>query len=394
MKPNAPLEVRGSFRPIPTNVPGIHICEHMPRMARIADKYTIVRSMSHDEPDHLKAGYWVMTGGRLARPIDAFSGVDRNDVPHFGSVIAKHQPSRGLPPFIVIPEFVSPRGVARPGQHAGFLGARFDPYVIASDPNLSSYNAGPLASGLTTTKDRLGGRRALLRSLERVSRLSSLQASQDYEQCRDRAFDLVASAASRQAFDVSLESEKTRELYGRHIFGQSALVARRLVESGVRLVQVNFVRRDNGRGGQGYDSHSVPPSPPHLPWCEKELFPPTDVAFAALVEDLHERGMLDETLVVLMGEFGRTPKFNKNGGRDHWPGCYSLVLAGGGVAGGHVYGASDSTAATPTRDVVSPNDLLATVYHLLGLDYRGEMYDLQQRPFPILDGEPVKGILV
>ncbi len=347
MKPAAPREVRGSFRPISTNVPGIQVCEHMPRMARIADKYTIVRSMSHDESDHLRAGYRVMTGGRLLRSIDAFSGVDRNDRPHVGSVIAKSRPSGGLPPFVVLPEFVSPRGVARPGQHGGFIGARFDPYAIESDPNLPGYDAGPLAGGSVTTTDRLGGRRALLRSLERASRLSSLRAARDYEQFRDRAFDLVASATSRQAFDVSLESDRTRERYGRHIFGQSALVARRLVESGVRLVQVNFVRRDDGRGGQGYDSHSVPPSPPHLAWCKEELLPPTDLAFSALVEDLDDRGLLDETLVVLMGEFGRTPTFNKNGGRDHWPGCYSLVLAGGGLAGGHT--ATERRMARPRR---------------------------------------------
>jgi uncharacterized protein (DUF1501 family) len=171
------------------------------------------------------------------------------------------------------------------------------------------------------------------------------------------------------------------------------LVARRLVEAGVRLVQVTFERHDNAKGGQGYDSHSVPPSPPHLQWAKDILLPPTDAAFSALVEDLHDRGLLDETLVVMMGEFGRTPTFNKDGGRDHWPGCYSLVLAGGGVAGGLVYGASDSTASIPVRDPVSPSDLMATVYQLLGVDHRSTMYDMQGRPHVILEGDPVHGLL-
>ncbi len=210
---------------------------------------------------------------------------------------------------------------------------------------------------------------------------------------RESAFNLVSAAVSQRAFDISLESAKTRGRYGRHSFGQSALLARRLVEAGVRLVHVTFERHDNGKGGQGYDSHSVPPSPPHLQWAKDELLPPTDAAFSALIEDLHDRGLLDETLVVMMGEFGRTPTFNKDGGRDHWPGCYSLVLAGGGIAGGLVYGASDSTASTPVHNPVSPNDLMATVYHLLGVDHRAVMYDMQDRPHVILEGDPVQGLL-
>jgi len=394
MKPEAPREIRGTFRPIPTNVPGTQISEHMPRMARLADKYTIVRSMTHDEPDHLRAGYWVMTGGRLTRPITAFSGVERRDHPHFGSVVAKHRPARGMPSFVVLPEFVSPRGVARPGQHAGFLGSPFDPYAVLSDPNLAAYDPGPIRGSLRTSPERLRTRRSLLSRIESASPLSERAVeADDLVGFRERAFDLVTSQGARDAFDVDRESPATRERYGRHIFGQSALVARRLVEAGVRLVQVNFVRRDNGRGGQGYDSHSAPGYPAHLPWARDELLPPTDQAFAALIENLEERGLLDETLVLLMGEFGRTPKFNKNGGRDHWADCYSLILTGGGLARGGVYGASDSTASTPTRDPVTPDDLLATVYSLLGIDHRRYMHDLQGRPFHLADGEPVRALL-
>ncbi len=394
LKPDAPSEVRGSFRPISTNVPGTQISEHLPRMARLADKYTIVRSMTHDETDHLRAGYWVMTGGRLTRPITAFSGVERNDHPHAGAVVSKWRPSDGMPSFVVLPEFVSPRGVPRPGQHAGFLGSTCDPYAVLSDPNLPDYNPGPIVGDLQISPLRVQKRRSLLSQIENASPLSEQAIdARDLVGFRERAFDLVTSQTTRDAFDVTREARKTRERYGRHIFGQSTLVARRLVESGVRVVQVNFVRRDNGRGGQGYDSHSSPPYPPHLPWAKKELLPPTDVAFAALIEDLDERGMLEETVVVLMGEFGRTPRFNSNGGRDHWPGCYSLVLAGGGFAPGGVYGASDSMAATPTRDPVTPDDLLATVYHLLGIDHRSIIEDLGGRPHVLVDGEPVRGLL-
>ena len=389
MKPDAPREIRGSFRPIPTTVPGTQVSEHMPRMAKLAHKFTIVRTMSHDETDHLRAGHWVMTGGRITRPLTAFSGMERVDRPHAGSIVSRFRPSPGLPPFVVLPEFVSPRGVPRPGQHGGFLGGRFDPYAIESDPNLAGYDPGPIASPNHTAAPRLARRRTLLDSLEHVSPLSETGAGSEIATYRERALDLITSGGARRAFDLSEETGATRERYGRHIFGQSTLVARRLVESGVRLVQVNFVRRDNGRGGQGYDSHSAPGYPPHLPWAKKELLPPTDLAFAALVEDLDERGLLDETLVVMMGEFGRTPRFNANGGRDHWPDCYSLVLAGAGVRGGYLHGESDSTASKPITTPVSPEDLLATVYHALGLDHRAEIHDLQGRPYVVVDGEPV-----
>jgi hypothetical protein len=393
LKPRASEEIRGTFQPISTNVPGIQISEHMPRMARLADRYTIVRSMSHNESDHLRAGYWVMTGARLTRSITAFSGMQRNDHPHLGAIAARARPAAGMPSFVMVPEFVSPRRVSRPGQHAGFLGPQFDPYAIESDPNLPDYDPGAIRGSLRTSAARFDAFRSLLERFERSSPIVSSPAAQDYEVFRQTALDMVSSRAAQQAFDISGEPSSTRDRYGRHIFGQSALVARRLVEAGVRLVQVNFIRHDNGPGGQGYDSHASGSNPPHLKWAKEELLPPTDAAFAALVEDLADRGLLEETLVVMMGEFGRTPKFNAGGGRDHWPGCYSLVLAGGGVAAGHVYGASDKIAARATRDPVSPDDLLATVYRQLGVDHRATIYDLEDRPHKIVDGEPVRGLL-
>ena len=394
LKPEAPEEVRGTFKPIATNVPGIQISEHMPRMARLADKYTLVRSMTHNEGDHILGGYWVMTGGRLLRPVIQASGMKREDRPHIGSTLDfLLGSSNTLPSFVMIPEFTSPVGVPRPGQYAGFLGAAHDPYLINSDPNLADYDPGPLRADTATSSLRLSRRRSLLHAIEESSGHLQSQSVQTFDSYKQRAIDLISSPRARRAFDLSDESAATRDRYGRHVFGQSTLVARRLVEAGVRLVQVNFMRHDNGKGGQGYDSHSVPPSPPHLGWAETELLPPTDTAFSGLVQDLSDRGLLDETLVVMMGEFGRTPKFNNNGGRDHWPYCYSLVLAGGGIKSGCVYGSSDKMAAFPTSDPVSPEDLLATIYQQLGIDPGSVLHDQQDRPHYLTTGRPVPGLL-
>jgi hypothetical protein len=396
LKPDAPQEVRGTFRPIDTNVPGIQICEHMPRMARIADKYTIVRSMSHGEGEHLRASFWSMTGGRLLRPVVQASGMSRGDRPHVGAVLSKFlRGSSSLPPFALIPEFISPVGVARPGQHAGFLGAEFDPYLINSDPNLPDYSPGELRPSDGLTAARLSRRRTLLGKVEQhLSDLAEAPACRDLGPYYAKAFDLIASPVAQRAFDVSAEPEATRDRFGRNVFGQSALVARRLIEAGVRLVQVNFMRHNQGKGGQGYDSHATPPNPPHLDWAKRALLPPTDAAFSSLVEDLAERGMLDETLVIMLGEFGRTPRFNRYGGRDHWPQCYSAVLAGGGIRGGAVFGASDKLTATPISDPVSPEELIATLYHLVGVDPRTEIHDLEGRPFPLVAAKRVAGLLV
>ena len=196
-----------------------------------------------------------------------------------------------------------------------------------------------------------------------------------------RAFDLLSSTAAQHAFDIAAEPAATRDRYGRHAFGQSTLLARRMVEAGVRLVHVNWVRHDNGKGGQGYDTHGK-----HLDLAKDDLLPPTDAAFSSLIEDLDARGLLDETLVVMMGEFGRTPRFNDAAGRDHWPHCFSVVMAGGGIKGGRVHGASDRIAAYPAADPVTPEDLLATLYHRLGVDPHALIHDQQDRPFPLADG--------
>jgi hypothetical protein len=293
-----------------------------------------------------------------------------------------------MPGWVMVPEAISPVGPERPGQHAGFLGAAFDPYRVNSDPNSDRYSAGALAPNPDTDVNRLDARRALLREVSQHARhLDQTATAQTLDPYFTRAFDLVSSPAAQRAFDINAEPARMRERYGRHIFGQSALLARRLVEAGVRLVHVNWVRHDNGPGGQGYDSHRD-----HLEWARTELLPPTDRAFAALVGDLAERNLLDSTLIVVMGEFGRTPRFNANGGRDHWPNCFSVMLAGGGIRGGQVVGASDRIGGLPSTNPVRPQDLTATIYDRMGIDPHTTIHDLQGRPLALVEGEPLRAM--
>jgi uncharacterized protein (DUF1501 family) len=390
LKPDAPEEIRGTFRPIDTRVPGIRISEHLPRLAQLADRFTLVRSMQHRANNHPPGTYWMMIGSPIARPVIQASTPSREDRPHPGSALAKVLPPRpGLPPFVMVPEAISPVGPERPGQHAGFLGAAYDPYRVNSDPNLPDYNPGALVPDREMTTDRLNARRSLLHQLgQQVKYLDESAAVQALDPQYTRAFDLLSTAAATRAFDVSAEPAKVRDRYGRHVFGQSVLLARRLVEAGVRLVQVNWVRHDNGKGGQGFDSHRD-----HLNWAKTELLPPTDAACASLLEDLSDRGLLDETLVIVMGEFGRTPKFNTAGGRDHWANCFSVLLAGGGIKGGQVLGASDKIGAYPTSHPVGPQDLIATLYHCLGVDPHTLIYDQQNRPYALVEGQPLTGLM-
>jgi hypothetical protein len=390
LKPHAPEEIRGTFRPIQTDVPGILVSEHLPRTARLASKYAIIRSVSHASTNHPAAAYWMMVGNPMQRSAPQAVRMSREDRPHPGSVLARFLPARQqLPSFVMVPEAISPVGPERPGQYAGFLGAAYDPYRINSDPNLPTYSPGALAPVGDLTVDRLASRHGLLEHLDREALwLEQLAATRSLDPCYVKAFELISSTAARRAFDIHAESDKTRDRYGRHVFGQSVLLARRLVEAGVRLVHVNWVRHDHGKGGQGYDSHRN-----HLDWTKTELLPPTDAALAALLEDLSDRGLLDETLVLVLGEFGRTPRFNGQGGRDHWPQCFSVLLAGGGIRGGQVHGSSDRIAAYPTSVPVSPQDLIATLYSRVGIDPQTEIRDLQNRPYPLVDGRPVDALL-
>ena len=265
---------------------------------------------------------------------------------------------------------------------------QFDLHLIASDPNEAGYSPGAVLRQPALTDERVSARRGLLDGLDRDSHVA---IPADLDAYRVKAFDLIASPEAQRAFDLSRESAATRDRYTRTTFGQSALVARRLIEAGVRLVQVTFVRHDRGKGGQGYDSHASLGNPPHLQWCKDTLFPPTDSAFASLVEDLSDGGLLDDTLVLMLGELADAAVQHQRRPR---PWSHATALrCGGGIRGGQVYGASDAIAAEPVLDPVSPDDLYATLYHLLGVDRHQLLEDLQGRPLPISEGTTVKGLM-
>jgi hypothetical protein len=390
-KPDAPSEVRGTFKALRTNVPGVEVTEHLPLLARRADRYALVRSVTHTEANHPAGVYWMVTGRKYPRATARAVALSREDHPHFGSALSVVRPadSAAVPTFVTLPEQMNPNGPIRAGQHAGFLGAAHDPFVINGDPNLPGFTPGELRVREGLSADRLLRRRGLLEQANlRAALADPFEGEVSVPSNYSQAFDLVTGNAAARAFDLGRESAATRERYGRHIFGQSTLLARRLVESGVRLVAVNWVRHDNGPGGQGWDSHSR-----HLEWSKDELLPPTDRAVSALLGDLDERGLLDETLVVVMGEFGRTPRFNAQGGRDHWPHVFSVLLAGGGIRGGRVHGASTADGAYPAADAVTPADLAATLYHCLGVPREAEIRDRLDRPFPVAEGEPIRSLL-
>ncbi|MBX9628517.1 MAG: DUF1501 domain-containing protein [Gemmataceae bacterium] len=374
-KPDAPAEVRGEFKPIPTAVPGLRISEHFPRLAGLAHKYAVVRSMSHSDPAHLSPVHHLFTG-RVARvPNSDDAPATRNDSPHLGAVLARLHPSPGgVPTAVTLPWQVShpsaPGGTA-PGQHAGWLGVGFDPFVAPGDPNAPGYKVAGLGGGVTADRQTL------------LRRLDTRTPDADFGAVREKALAMLTAATVEAAFDPTKEPDKLRDRYGRHPHGQACLLARRLVEAGTRLVCVNW----HNDGHAFWDTHGN-----NFPGLKDRLMPPADAGFSALIEDLSDRGLLDETLVVWVGEFGRRPQISPGGGREHWPGCYSAVLCGGGVRGGQVYGASDRLGARPVGAPVSPADLTATVYHALGLDPGTTLPDRQDRPLPLADGKPLAGL--
>jgi hypothetical protein len=388
LKPAAPAEVRGEFRPIATSVPGVRLTEHLPRLARLAHRFTVVRSMTHTALFHNSATYFVTTGQPPLRDLIQFTPSE-NDFPHLGAQVAYGSPAgRGVPAAVSLPDPVSDGPYTTPGQDGGFLGAAYAPFRITGDPNDPDFRVGGLAAAPEVGRDRLEGRRGLL---ERVNRhLGALAADRGVERLdryQQRALALLTSEATRRAFDVGREPDRVRRRYGRHKYGQSLLLARRLVEAGVRLVTVYW-------GG--------PVNNPRPHWdthfhnnrrLKEELLPPFDECFSAFLEDLHGRGLLETTLVVCTGEFGRTPRFGQftgNGvnetGRDHWSQCYSLVVAGGPAGGGRVLGRSDRIAAYPADDPYTPQDLAASLLHGLGVDPAREVRDGFGRVVPLSTG--------
>ncbi len=358
-KPEAPPEIRGGFGAIPTALPGVHFSELLPRCARRLDKYTVIRSIYSREAIHEKAKQYIYSG---QRPNNAFKH------PVYGSVVAKELgPQNGVPPFVVIPR----KDIA---AEAGFLGSAYDPFVTG-DPAKKNFSVQDLTLPTGVSLEEAQGRARLLSTLD--SKLEALEKSgvvEGMDYFYQKALDMVSSPQAKKAFNLAAEPDKLRDAYGRTTGGQGALLARRLIEAGVRLVTVFH---------GGYDTH----------WFNddrnKKLYPEFDQAFTTLLDDMEQRGLLETTLVLAMGEFGRTPKINHSAGRDHWPGVFSIAAAGAGVPHGQVIGSSDERAGEPKDRPVSIEDLGATVYKKLGIDYTKE-YHTNGRPVKINDqGQPI-----
>jgi hypothetical protein len=394
MKPSAPDAIRGEYKPIATRVPGIAVCEHLPRMAAVIDKCTLVRSVYHTMKNHNSAGYYSLTGH--APPSDDQRLRDSLELfPAYGSVVERLAPARpGVPTFVAYPHVIRD-GSITPGQHASFLGKTCDPFFIGQDPNAPDFRLPELSLPANLPLDRLQNRREVLRLIDRQTELLEFSATaRGIDAFYDKALTMLTSPRVKKAFDLSAEPAAVRDRYGHTTYGQGCLLARRLVEAGARFVNVYF---SNSIGGQdtvkgGWDTHGFN-SKPMYPILRNYLIPITNQTLPTLLEDLESRGLLDSTLVVWMGEFGRSPRINKDAGRDHWPQCYTVLLAGGGVKRGFVYGASDKNGAYPASDPVRPDDLAATMFHLLGLDPRTEVADALNRPLPIAQGEPLTRLI-
>lgn len=386
-KPDAPAEVRSLFKPIATRTVGLQVGEHLPRLAAMSDRFSILRAVSHPIAAHNPPTHLVLTGYPPRVVNQELTKAKREDFPAVGSVLAKIRPSRaGVPSYVQLPLPMIDNGAFTNGQNAGFLGTTFDPLVVTRDPRSGNFSVLGARLPACIGPDRFDSRHALLEQLDNHARWASTAAAvQDMSACYARAYDMLRSAASSQAFDLSREPERVRDRYGRGI-GQSVLAARRLVEAGVRLVLVaDTTENTNGK----WDTHGdfAKPLDRHL----RE----SDQALSALLDDLSLRGLLGTTVVAWMGEFGRTPKLNTrtNGGRDHWPHCYSVLLAGGGIQGDRVYGSSDSLGAHPREGRVCPEDILATLYYLLGVPLDAELHDPLNRPYPLCTGSPITALL-
>jgi hypothetical protein len=381
MKPEAPPEVRGEYKPIATNVPGFQICEHLPHLAARADKYAIVRSLSHRENNHLVATHHLLTGHQ--QPGAFFDKIaSRTDWPCYSSALNYLRPRNdGIPTGVNLPTFLVEGPLIWPGQYAGFLGARHDPWQITRDPNAPDFHVDSMRLAPGIEVDRLGDRKALLEQVNRQQDALVDQAEgRRLTDQQDKAFSVLTSGRVARAVEMDREPVAVRDRYGRHAFGQSLLLARRLVQAGVPVVQANMGRVQN------WDSHSG-----LFPRLKKELLPPLDRGVAALLDDLDATGLLDDTLVMMLGEFGRTPKIS-NTGRDHWAPCFFGMFAGAGVRGGQVIGRSDKIGAFPATTPYAPDDVGATVYHLLGIDPASEVRDRQDRPTQLNSGTVMQSL--
>ena len=395
IKPDAPKEYRSPHQTIPTSNPDLITNEHLPRVAKIMDRFTVIRSVHHQMNNHNSAGYYALSGH--APPTDDQRLRDSIDLrPAYGSVVDHLDPNPpgALPTFVSYPHIVAD-GSKTPGQGASFLGKKHDPLFVPRDPNDHNFQLPELSLPTNLSIDRLQARRGLQQIIDRQAHLLDYSAeAQGLDDYYRKAIDMLNSRQLRAAFDLSRESQALRDAYGRTTYGQGCLLARRLVEHGVKFVTCYF---SNSIGGQsiqsgGWDTHGFNDTRMYeiVPYYH---YPITDATLPTLIYDLEHRGLLDETLVVWMGEFGRTPKINKNASRDHWPKCYSVLLAGGGVKAGYIYGASDDTGSHPVENPVTLEDLSATIYHLLGIDPTAHVHDLQGRPLMISSGAPLLDVI-
>ncbi|MBI3407979.1 MAG: DUF1501 domain-containing protein [Planctomycetes bacterium] len=396
LKPNAPSHCRGEFQPIATNVPGIQISEHLPRLAQQADKYCLVRGMNHEHPRHGWGLYYMLTGHRHNRP-DLDAPPTPDDFPGVGALVTRLKPRRrGLPTAVTLPRWNRfldlPNDYA--GEKAGFLGRAFDPWLVTSERDGLSFRLDDLALPAEVPVGRLDRRRDVLAAVDR--RIADWgELGQAHDALHAQAYDLLASPAIRRAFDLGHEPTRLRDRYGQHPFGQGLLLARRLVEAGTTLVQVNWHNDGSDVKSPFWDTHRD-----NFSTLRERLLPPLDLGLSALLEDLSVRGLLDSTLVLVMGEFGRTPRVGQivmnnatnSSGRDHWPHAYSVLAAGAGIRGGSVYGVTDDTAATVRDRPLSPPDLQATVLHLLGVDPAAQIHDRQGRPHHASNGQVVQAL--
>jgi Protein of unknown function (DUF1501) len=392
-KPDAPAEVRGDFGPIPTNVPGVSVCELLSHTAKVADKFCVLRAMSTGDNAHSSSGYYMLTG-RPHQPMN-FENANPgppNDSPSLGGMFSRVGTFQGgMPLSVTLPHRIfNTDGSVWPGQDAGLLGRACDPWLLNARLTPEGYRIQEIDLPADLDSDRLGRRRGLIEQLQRTLDVIDADPAAKLVDAHTRqAFDLLQSSRARRAFRLDQESEATRERYGKTPFGHGALLARRLVEAGVRLVQVNWYRgADEPPDNPCWDSHTKESSR-----LKDVLVPPTDLAYSALLEDLNQRGLLEETLVVCMAEFGRTPRLEGGGGRGHWGTVFSVTMAGGGVRGGQVYGSSDRIGAYPREGRVRPEDLSATIFHCLGYQPQTEFLDRLGRPHPISRGEILHAIL-
>lgn len=400
MKPDAPEGIRSAFAPIRTNVNGIHLCEHLPRLAQHADKLALVRSVTHPSTVHEPSVYYTLTGKQNNTLVVPRNQRSRRDFPNFGAMVTALTPPGSMPTSVTIPKPIGHGGVTYAGTYSGWLGPRCDPMEIREAPGASDRYATPLElpSDLSTT--RLHARRGLLNVIDDNDRhFQNSRATEGLTGFHEQAYRMLTSTQARRAFQVEQEPSWLRDRYGRNEYGESFLLARRLIEAEVRLVSVIWMYVSptgvvsnvwDTHGGVGIPDGATGWSMLRAPYC----LPPLDQAYSALLEDLHQRGLLDDTLVVAMGEFGRTPRLNPQQGREHWGPCSTTVFAGGGVRGGQVYGKSDRIAAYPTENPVNPEDVLATMYHALGIRPDAEVHDREGRPQRICDGRAMTALFV